>query len=451
MVSDPRDFSLAAEHEEWRRAMEEEIMAIKKNGTWVLADLPPNKNAIGLKWVYKTKYNVDGSLQKYKARLVAKGYSQQEGIDFEETFSPVARFETVRIFLALAAHLHWPIYQLDVKSAFLNGELGEEVYVMQPEGFIVQGMENQVYRLNKALYGLKQAPRAWYNKLDSFGLEIKQGEDGVFVSQRKYAEDLLKRFNMIDCKAASTPMNINEKLQLEDGTEKADATLFRSLVGGLIYLTHTRPDIAFSVGMVSRFMHNPSRQHFGAAKRLLRYIAGTQDFGIWYSNVADFKLIGFTDSDWAGSLDDRRSTSGYVFTFGSGAVSWSSKKQAVTALSTTEAEYVAAASSACQATWLRRLIADLDQEQNEATEILCDNSSAIAITKNPTMHGRTKHIDIRFHFIRDLVADGLITLKFCSTHEQMADIFTKSLTYDKHVKFRAQLGVCNYESRESVE
>ncbi|XP_057785127.1 uncharacterized mitochondrial protein AtMg00810-like [Salvia miltiorrhiza] len=158
------------------------------------------------------------------------------------------------------------------------------------------------------------------------GLEIKQGEDGVFVSQRKYVEDLLKRFNMANCKATATPMNVSEKLQLEDGIEKAEARNFRSLVGGLIYLTHTRPDIAFTVGMMSRFMHNPTRQHFGAAKRILRYIAGTKDFGIWYSNVANFTLIGFTDSDWAGSLDDRKNTSGFVFNLGSGAVTWSSKK-----------------------------------------------------------------------------------------------------------------------------
>lgn len=181
------------------------------------------------------------------------------------------------------------------------------------------------------------------------GLEVKQGEDGVFISQRKYAADLLKKFNMLNCKVAATPMNVNEKLQLEDGTERANATSFRSLVGGLIYLSHTRPDISFSVGMVSRFMNSPTKHHYGAAKRILRYVAGTLDYGIWYTQVSEFKLIGFTDSDWAGSLDDRRSTSGYVFNFGSGAVTWSSRKQATTTLSSSEAEYIAATSSSCQA------------------------------------------------------------------------------------------------------
>lgn len=159
------------------------------------------------------------------------------------------------------------------------------------------------------------------------GLEVKQGEDGVFISQRKYATDLLKRLNMVNCKVVATPMNVNEKLQLEDGTEKANARSFRSLVGGLIYLAHTRPDISFSMGVISRFMCNPSKHHFGAAKRILRYVAGTLDYGIWYTYVSDFRLFGFTDSDWAGSLDDRRSTSGNIFSLGSCAITWCSKKK----------------------------------------------------------------------------------------------------------------------------
>ncbi|KAE8732360.1 phytosulfokine receptor 1-like [Hibiscus syriacus] len=262
-----------------------------------------------------------GSVQKHKARLVVKGYAQQQCIDFDDTFSPIARFET-------------------------------ELYVMQPEGFIIQWKEDKVYRLRKALYGLKQAPRAWY--------KIKQGEDGVFICQKKYAEDLLKRFNMQNFKIAITPMNVNEKLQLEDGTEETDARAFRSLIGGLMYLSHTRPDIVFSVGMVSRFMQSPTKQHFGAAKRILRYIAGTTNYGIWFTHVHNFKLVGFIDSDWTGSLDDRKSNSGYVFSMGSGAITWSSKKQGVTELSTSEVEYVAATSSACQATWLRRLLVDMN-------------------------------------------------------------------------------------------
>ena len=439
-------------------------------------------------------------------------------MDYEETFSHVARFETVRTLLALAAQLSWSVYQFDVKSAFLNGELEEEVYVSQPKGFIISGKEEQVYKLNKALYGLKQAPRAWYAKIDSYflqngferskneptlytkrqdknflfvclyvddmiymgsssslidefqvcmkkefemtdlgllnyflGIEVKQVEAGVFISQRKYAMDLLKRFNMMNCKTVPTPMNTNEKLQVDDGTGWVDEKLFRSMVGGLIYLTHTRPDIALSVGIVSRFMHSPSKHHFGAAKRIIRYVAGTVDLGIWYYHVSSFKLIGFTDSDWAGCIEDRKSTSGYMFSLGSGAISWSSKKQATTALSSSEAEYMVATSSACQAIWLRRVLIDLGQEQFEETEIYCDNKAAIALSKNPVYHGRTKHIDIRAHFIRDLVAEGTIILKYCGMDEQVADILTKPLPRNKHEYLSSLLGVCKFESRGSVK
>ena len=377
--------------------------------------------------MFRTKYHADGSIQKHKARLVAKGYAQQQGVDFDETFAPVACFETVRTFLALAAQLNWPMFQFDVKSAFLNGEMKEEVFVSQPKGFVVHDEESKVYKLKKALYGLKQAPCAWYNKIDSYfhengfkrseneptlylkkqgdsdflvvclyvddmiymgscesilvdfksnmmknfkmsdlgllhyflGLEVKQGLDRIFISQRKYAIDLVKRLNMLDYKTACSPMNLNEKLIADDHTGTANAKFYRSMVGALNYLSHTRPDIAHSVSVVSRFMHNPSKHHHGAVKRIMRYVAGTIDFGIWYSKVSGFKLFGFTDSDWASCIDDRRSTSGYVFTLGSGAISWSSKKQDTVALSSSEAEYAAITSSACQSCLVKKIVSRL--------------------------------------------------------------------------------------------
>lgn len=198
-------------------------------------------------------------------------------------------------------------------------------------------------------------------------------------------------------------------------------------------------------------MQDPSKTHYGAAKRVLRYIAGTLDYGIWYSKALDFRLYGYTDSDWARSLDDRRSISANVFTLGKGVITWSSKKQATAALSSSEAEYVAATSAACQAIWLRRMLADLQQERKGGTEIFCDNRAAISMARNPAFHSRTKHIDIRFHFIRDLVANGEISLKYCSTHEQVADILTKSLSKEKFCYFGSLLGVRHFESRESVE
>lgn len=216
-------------------------------------------------------------------------------------------------------------------------------------------------------------------------------------------------------------------------------------------MCHTRPDITFAVSVVSRFMHKPSVHHLGAAKRILRYVAGTANFGIRYSKVSDFRLCGYSDSDWAGCLEDRKSTSGHVFFLGSGAISWSSKKQDIVALSSSEDEYVAVTAAACQAIWLRRLLGDFGQVQEDATGIFCDNKASIAMTKNPTFHSRTKHIDIRFHFIRNLVASEKIILNYCNTNKQVADILTKSLPYAKHHYFICQMGVTNFEARGSDE
>lgn len=246
-------------------------------------------------------------------------------------------------------------------------------------------------------------------------------------------------------------MNTNEKMQMQDDSGTTDAHTYRRLVGGFIYLVNTKPDLAYSVGMVSRYMSNPTKFHFSVAKRILRYISGTLDFGLWYEHVSVFNLIGFSDSDWAGSMEDRKSTSGSVFILGSTAITWSSKKQHVTALSTTEAEYIAVTASACQAIWLQRLISDMGQDIGDAIQIFCNNKSTISIAKNPTLHGRTKHIDIRYHFIRELISNGKVILKFCSTEDQKADMFTKALGVQKFTLFRSLIGVINYSSRGCVK
>ncbi|KAL4183531.1 hypothetical protein AMTRI_Chr11g155550 [Amborella trichopoda] len=218
-----------------------------------------------------------------------------------------------------------------------------------------------------------------------------------------------------------------------------------------MYLTYTCPDIMFPVSLVSRFMHNPFVHHLGAVKWILRYIRATSNYGIWYKPVPNFQLVGFTDNDWAGFVDDRKSTSGYVFNLGSGVASWSSKKQATTALSSSEAEYIATTTTVCQAVWMKRILEDLKQVQGYATEIYCDNQATISMTKNPVFHWRTKHIELRHHCIRDVVAKGVITMKYCSTNEQVADGFTKTLSYPKFVKFRSLLGVSRFASRGSDE
>ena len=403
-VSDePNNYERAAQHKEWRDAMKEEISMIEKNHTWVLVDKPPHKDTIGVKWVYKTKQHPDGSIQKYKARLVVKGYSQQFGVDYNETFAPVSRQDTIRAILALAAQRKWNIYQLDVKSAFLNGFLEEEIYIEQPPGFIIKGKEDKVLRLKKALYGLKQAPRAWYSRIDKYfhqqgfkkspneatlyikvegpdililslyvddlivtgsnlsmitkfkqqmmkmfkmtdlglmnyflGMEIDQSKEGIFICQERYARNILKKFNMEWCKPISTPLAQNEKLSKDDDSGEADSTRYRSIIGSLLYLTATRPDLMYATSVLSRFMQKPTQAHMKGVKRVLRYVKGTTNYGIWFNSTENPELIGYSDSDWAGSIDDMKSTSGYVFSLGNGVFSWLSQKQNTVAQSTAE-------------------------------------------------------------------------------------------------------------------
>eukprot|EP00253_Pinus_taeda_P027748 PITA_27748 len=413
--------------------MNEEIGAIEKSNTWELVDLPKGKDAIGVKWVYKTKSNAEGKIDRHKARLVVKGYKQQQGRDYDETFAPVARMETVRTVLSIATQHKWKIYQMDVKSAFLNGVLKEEVYVEQPPGYEVDGQEHKVCKLKKALYGLKQAPRAWYSRIDAYlienGFDKCDGEPTLYIKEN-------------DEQQGSCDSNCN-------GVE-IDPKLYKSIVGSLMYLTATRPDIMHAVSLISRFMERPKETHWQAAKRILRYVNGTKGFGILYSSSESFMLTGYTDSDWVGSVDDRKSTSGYVFHMGSGAISWASKKQPVVYLSTTEVEYVVAIAAACQAVWLRRVLRDLCHEQENDTTIYYDNSSAIALSKNSIFHKRTKHIDTKFHSIRELVNNGEIVLQHCRTEDQPADILTKPLAKKSFDHFRKCLGMQQLKSRGGV-
>ncbi|BBH00217.1 multidrug resistance-associated protein 9 [Prunus dulcis] len=349
-IVEPEKFDEAVKDESWIKAMKDELSMIEKNATWELVDRPSSKPVIGVKWVFKTKLNLDGSVQKNKARLVAKGYSQKPGVDYNETFAPVARLDTIRTLIALAAQKGWQLYQLDVKSAFLNGVLEEEVYVDQPEGFVVKGSESKVYKLHKALYGLKQAPRAWYSEIDSYfakcgftksqseatlyvktrgeasilivslyvddivytgnchtmieefkqdmmekyemtdlgllhhflGMGVIQTPTSIFLHQRKYASTLLSRFGLNDCKPVVIPLVPTEKLSKDDGSGSTSEEQYRKIVGSLLYLTATRPDIMFAASLLARFMHCPTNKHLGTAKRVLRYVKGTLDYGLEY-------------------------------------------------------------------------------------------------------------------------------------------------------------------------
>uniref|UniRef100_A0ACD5WTY3 Uncharacterized protein n=1 Tax=Avena sativa TaxID=4498 RepID=A0ACD5WTY3_AVESA len=509
IAEEPANFVEAEPYEYWRRATQEELTSIEGNNTWSLTDLPAGHRLIGLKWVYKIKRDADGSVAKHKARLVAKGYVQREGVDFDEVFAPVARLDSVRLLIAIAAKLDWKLHHLDVKSAFLNGELAEEVYVAQPPGFAKVGEEHKVLRLHKALYGLRQAPRAWNTKLDTtlrslgftnsasehsvyargtgnkrvllgvyvddlivtgadddeltkfkremtekfsmsdlgllsfyLGIEVKQQKEGITISQAAYAEKLLHRAGMADCNSAATPMEPRLKLSKASKQEPTDATLYRSLVGGLRYLCHTRPDICFAVGYISRFMESPTAEHLAAVKHLLRYIAGTRSFGCRYTSTGNLRLDGFSDADLAGDVDDRKSTTGVLYMLGGCPITWQSSKQKVVALSSCEAEYIAATTAACQGVWLSRLLSELvEEKEGKPATIFVDNKSAIQLSKNPVFHDRSKHIEVRFHFIRESIEQGKVEIDYISTDDQLADILTKSLGRVRFQDLRTRIGV----------
>ena len=349
--------------------------------------------------MFKLKQAGDGTVERFKARLVAKGYVQKYGIDYDETFSPVVRFSSIRSLLAFAVQNDLLIHQMDVETAFLNGKLDEEIYMQQPEGYVKPGEEHLVCKLEK--------------------------------------------YRQTEAKPVSTPADLNVKLQKEDGFSRpVDATSYQSMVGSLLYAAiATRPDIAQAVGVVSKFCANPTQNHLTAAKRILRYLKATAYLGLSYKKCADGNLIGYSDADWVGDIDDCHSTSGNVFSFACGAVSWLSKKQATVSLSTAEAEYVALSTATQEAIWLRRLLADVGEPQEGPTEIYEDNQGAISMAKNPVGHARTKHIDIRYHFVREGVRDGAIALKYIATDEMIADILTKPLPNHRFQKLVTELGM----------
>jgi hypothetical protein len=276
------------------------------------------------------------------------------------------------------------------------------------------------------------------------GLQVKQMEDTIFISQSKYAKNIVKKFGLDSASHKKTPAPTHLKLTKDESGISVDQSQYRSMIGSLLYLTASRPDITFAVGVCARYQADPKVSHLAQVKRILKYVNGTCNYGILYSHSDCCKLIGYCDADWAGSADDRKSTSGGCFFLGNNLISWFSKKQNSVALSTAEAEYIAAGSSCSQMMWMKQMLQEYNVEQDVLT-LYCDNLSAINISKNPIQHSRTKHIDIRHHFIRDLVEDNVITLEHVNTEEQIADIFTKALDLKKFEKLRGMLGICLHE------
>ena len=476
----PRDIQEAFKYPTWKAAVDEEVRALAKNGTWEITDLPRGKKPVGCKWIFTVKYKTDSNVDRYKARLVAKEFTQLYGIDYQETFAPVAKLNTVRVLLSLAANLDWSLHQLDVKNAFLNGDLEEEVYMDIPAGLETISNFNKVCRLRKSLYGLKQSPRAWFERFTKvvkgygfvqcqsdhtlfvkhfpegklaiiivyvddiiltgnheekidllkklltkefeikdlgnlkyfLGMEIARSKKGIAVSQRKYVLDLLNETWMLGCKPAETPMDSTVKLEESDGSPPVDKGRYQCLVGKLIYLSHTRPDIGFSVSMVSQFMNNPTEKHMTAVTRILRYLKMTPGKGLFFQRTTKKEIEIFSDADWAGSVTDRRSTSGYCSFVWGNLVTWRSKKQSVVARSSAEAEFRAMAQGICEGIWLNRLLEELWVSLKHPIVLYCDNQAAISIAKNPVHHDRTKHMEIDRHFIKEKIEEGFFKVIF---------------------------------------
>ncbi|KAI3758865.1 hypothetical protein L6452_06437 [Arctium lappa] len=447
---EPRKAHDAMKESSWIEAMQEELLQVKLQEVWDLVDLPKGHRAIGTKWIFRNKTDERGIVIRNKVRLVAQGYTQEEGIDYEEVFAPVARIEAIRLFLAYASYMNFKVYQMDVKSVFLYGSIEEEVYVCQPPGFENPSYPDRVYKLKKALYGLHQAPRAWYDTLSSYllengfergvidktllikrkkkdillvqiyvddiifgstrdnmckefedlmhqrfkmssmgeltfflGLQVQQKSDGIFICQSKYVQDILTKFGFSDSKPASTPMETHKKITADLEGEDMDVHHYISMIGSLMYLTASRPDIMFPV------------------------------------------CVSYSDSDLGGANLDRKSTSRGCQFLGARLVSWQCKKQTTVSTSTTEAEYKAAASCCAQVLWIQNQMLDYGVTFLH-TPIFIDNSSAISIVNNPVKHSKTKHIEIRYHFIRDCNEKKLVQVVKVHTDNQFADLFTKA-------------------------
>nr|GEW37508.1 hypothetical protein [Tanacetum cinerariifolium] len=445
----------------WFEVMQEEIHEFDRLQVWELVPPPECAMVIALKWIYKVKLDEYGDVLKNKARLVAKGYSQEEGIDFEESFAPVARLEAISIFIDNAASKNMTVYQMDVRTAFLNGELKEEVYVSQPEGFVDPDHLHHVYRLKKVLYGLKQAPMAWYDTLSKFllakgfskgvadltlfiqrtgkhilhvpvyvddiifpstdpldcdrfstemsskfqmsmmgqmsfflGLQISQSPGGIFLNQAKYANDILKKYGLDKCEPVDTPMMERSKLDEDHSKIPVDQNRYRSMIGSLMYLTTSMPDLVFAVCMYARYQSRPTKKHLEAVKRVFRYLQGTINMGLWYPKDIAMALTAYADVDHAGCQDTRRSTSGSARFLGD--------------------------------TLMRSQLTDYGFAYKRIP-LYCDNKSAIAICCNHVHHSRSKHIDIRHHFIKEQVEKRVVELYFVRTEYQLTDIFTKAL------------------------
>ena len=495
-VNTPATFKEAMscpEASQWKQAMDNEFESLQSNDTFIETELPSNKSLVGGKWVYNLKGNPDSPT--FKARFVAKGFSQVEGIDYHETFSPTARMETVRTLIQVAAHRDLDLQQMDVKTAFLHAPIEEEIYVNVPKGYESSTNPNKVWKLKKSLYGLKQSGRNWnatlhnhlkdngfvqsiadpclfikfvngeiiyllvwvddivlassdpqlmastklhlsqefkmkdLGQLNHFlGIDFNRSNGQISMSQEEYIEKILKKFGMSDCKPRGTPCEANPNAYENEGDEAVDQTLYRQMIDSLIYaMVCTRPDLSYAVTKLSQHLACPTTADLTMLKHVFRYLKKTSNYRLTYSKSStDLQIFAYCDADWAASKD-RRSISGYCISLNENGplISWKSKRQNSIALSTCEAEYVAM-SIACQEVMFLKENLLFDILGVKVNSLMsCDNQGAIALSKNPTKHSKAKHIDIRYHFVRECHEKGVLDLKYVPSNDNFADIFTK--------------------------
>ena len=518
--SEPSSYeeAIACQHKDkWLKAIDEELTSLEKNHTWVMVNLPKDRKPIKSMWIFKLKRKPNGETERYKARLVVKGCHQKYGEDYDEIYSPVAQFDSIRTLISVVAANDLEMIQFDIKTAFLNGDLDHEIYMIPPEGYVCKS--NKVCLLKKALYGLKQAPRQWNQKLNDiltdYGLECSQSDyclyldkrenpsliiaiyvdDGLCVSksksmlsefmsylkqrldlriinnecfigielkrlraeeeivihQRSYTERLLKEYKMEDCNGSEIPAapsvklsrnNDGESDQLENGYR------YRQLIGSLMYLsTRTRPDISYIVSKLAQYVECPLQIHWKAAQKVLKYLKATKSFGICYSRYGKTDEIkAYSDADFAGDVDNRKSTSGSVIILNGGSIIWTSHRQKCVATSTTEAEYVACCLCAKDAIWLTRLLKEIGSQHMSPAKIFCDNQPAVRMIHSTEMLRRTRHIEVSLHFVRDIVKCHEIEVEHISSENQVADILIKPLALKTFVKHRRSLGISNIQN-----
>jgi len=493
--------------EKWRQAITEELNAHRENKTWEIVTKTPNMREISAKWVFKVKHNADGSIERYKARLVARGFVQKKGVDYNEVFSPVVRMDSIRLLFSVCAQYEMHFKQFDITTAFLNGDIEEELYLDPPEGLTVP--EGSTCRLRRSLYGLKQAPRCWNTKFSEMlrtfkmrqtasdpcvyvskgderlylalyvddglifaentssinklleyltlhfkvksveshcfvGVEIVRDMEGksIFLHQSGYIKRILEKFNMAHSNGAPTPLEVGHSLNRQEtlDTEPVEDVPYPEALGSLLYCaTGTRPDIAQALSILSKYSREPRSQHWQAVKRVFRYLRSTTDYGLLYRKIENPKVVCYSDADWAGDQDNRKSTSGMVTFLTSGPISFRAQQQSVVALSTTEAEYIAASEAVKDLIWIQRFVKELKLDVAKSL-LLCDNESALKLIRNPEFHQRTKHIEIRFHFIREKFEEGKFDLEHICSKDQRADVFTKALSADRFRTLRDSIG-----------